>query len=100
MVPNNGQFSIPQTTSEENISKWVHFSHGPLHPAMTIPYPIAPTMIPTHYHRALYYNHFDYVATNYPQSSPPQISSNIPLPQECRNESIATLRRRAQEQKL
>ena len=89
---------IPSATPEETFPKWLRFSHQPIHPALNIPYPVTP-VIPQ-YHHALYYNHLDYFTSPCQSTSPPHISPSIPIQQDCCTDSIATLRRRAQEQKL
>ena len=94
IISRNAPLDIPAVTSEEAFPKWLRFSH----PALTIPYPVTP-VIPQ-YHPTLYYNHVDYLTPPCPSSSPPHISPSIPIQQDCRTDSIATLRRRAQEQKL
>ena len=90
---------IPTATPEDTFPKWLRFSHQPIHPALTIPYPV--TQVIPQYHHTLYYNHLDYLAPPCSSSSPPHISPSIPIQQDCRSaDSIATLRRRAHEQKL
>ena len=98
IISRNATLDIPTATPEETFPKWLRFSHQPIHPALNLPYPVTP-VIPQ-YHHALYYNHVDYFTSPCQSSSPPHISPSIPIQQDCCTDSIATLRRRAQEQKL
>lgn len=84
------------STPEESFSKWIRFSHPAMHSTLTIPFPVTP-IIPQ-YHHSLHYKPLEFLASPCPSSSPPHISPSIPIQQDCRSDSIATLRRRAEEQ--
>lgn len=84
------------STPEESFPKWIRFSHPSMHSSLTIPFPVTP-IIPQ-YHHSLHYKPLEFLASACP-SSPPHISPSIPIQQDCRSDSIATLRRRAEEQK-